>query len=898
MERLVLWVLGMSAEAAIVTGVVLLLRMVFRRLPKGYSCALWLLVLFRLLCPVTVGSSFSLMPDGAVWQGEAIQENRDNAVHMGGGGEAVSGNPITAGHGGAVQIQAVSIPDGSQAAGGEGGDTHAPGGGQANRFMEGGSVPRVLAGIWKEYGIWVSLVWLAGAVWLAATYLMQYIRWKEKVRGFAKVAMDGVRVAESTRIVEPYVCGILRPTIYLPAGMEETQRDYVLRHERMHIRHGDLWVRFLWQAALVLHWFNPLVWMAVALAQKDMEMFCDESVLRRCSGSARKEYALTILRFSMKKSGLLFPVAFGESNTESRVRHILKGKKTAPVFGGLAVLAIALAAVFLLTDPVPAKEESQTIPETQNDLPAQTQPGDEAETESADGLGAGQNTDTASLEPAQRGEEILALARQWASATVGRDGAALAALVDDPAKMDSYKEPEGAYTYGWSSPWPWNEDYWICYAYDRNEAIIYYYANTSDPRVLPWREVLTLTRRDDAYRVAGWKTDTEPVRSAEAFRERFAYESDQEYGGLYGVGYRFADTPLDMFHETAGENTWAGQLLWQESSGSGLNDAWRQPETAAAYHLYLEGGRAVTVESPWEDRVCLRWEFADGATDVICLSHPSVGAKDGTVQKSDIWVVEDILEEDAYTEELGKAKWYRYYEEHPDRLAADSVGVDEMMASLSEGSDMLVRVAATDDEGSVMYGMVYQGVMKGVLLWTEGRCQYFDWYYTSPRMVLPNLIQRDYDGDGEEELAVILLAYTGTGLSAEQLFMLERRKDGSWEAKENTVFLQQIGDEVAYSYDAGTGMLSFREKNKNRLIGEMDLRSLLGEDGIYEDVSFGDIVSFIPQGDELYLQIAPGIVVQGYATSLYDDWVLGARVVYDRETFSLEEYDFYKLSAS
>lgn len=947
MEKLVLTILGMSFEAVIVVCAVLLLRFLFRRLPKSYSCALWILVLVRLLCPVALNSSLSLMP------GSSILRESDEGQSGGYGGYALGTmaaeqrnqnagtlnmtdtvnhgteqNPSTEAGGAAAglsdgeRVQAAALKMPKQ---------------RLEAFMD--RTVRAAAAFWRSCGIWVSLVWLAGAVWLSVAYLVQYVNWREKVRGCAKIPLaestgrkQGSRfmwktflkpvcIVESDCIQEPFVCGLFSPAIYLPAGMEEKERSYILYHEQMHIRHRDPFVRLLWQAALVVHWFNPLVWLAVSLVQKDMEMFCDESVMKQCGNGARKEYAMTLLHFSVKKSGLPFPVAFGESNTESRIRHILRAKKPALAVSALAVIAIILAAVFLLTDPKTPEdrgnaaaqvEETEEKHESSMESDAAEEAADTAQAEL--GTEAASGADEEGAEPESRDEKILAFAQRWAKAASSRNGNSLVEMLADPSKMDDYKLENGNYTYGWSSPWLWMENYRISYAYDRDEVIIYYYADTSDPRIWPWREVLTLTQKDGEYLVEGWELDTGAVSSAAEFAERFRYESPAEYGGDSGYGYRFLNTPLDMFYpayaegawtdmfndEPAMEETWAYWLIYHENEQY-MIDAWQTPEAGAATHLYLDGGHSVEVESPWEDKICLRWEFADGLTDVICMCHPYSYMEDGTIRQSDFWVVENILEESVYVQELEKARLYRFYEENPERLEEVTLegwrGLREAVDSAPEGGTV-VRIAETPDGAFALYGMVTDADMAGVLLSFDGKCQYFDWYYTSPQTVMPNIVNADYDGDGQEEIAVILHAYTGTGVSMEQLFMLEQQSDGSWTAVENTQYPEQIEAEVACIYREDDKLLEIRDQKADRLIGKMDLTVLMDETRVYDGTYFGDIVSFVPEDDEIYVQLMPGIRMKDWAILSYtDEEVLRARVVYDGQSFSLEDYELIKLSA-
>lgn len=702
MEKLVLMVLGMSLEAAVAVCAVLLLRFLFRRLPRSYSYALWFLVLFRLLCPVTLSSSLSLMP-GSTWQEEAIGGSLT--------ADSYDGAEVSGQSGFAEMDSSAQPQGGDQLTSGTARELQPDFGGDGVQAAISRTVPERIAllqkqmakafgAFWNRYGIWLSLVWLAGAVWLTAAYLVQYAKWKEMLRGCAKAALSestglpqkghpmwkkrsqSAYIVESERIGEPFVCGVFKPVIYLPAGMAEKERNYILRHEWTHIRHRDPLIGLLWQAALVIHWFNPMVWLAVSLVQKDMEMYCDESVMKQCGNGARREYAMTLLQFSMKKSGLPFPVAFGESNTESRIRHILKQKKPAVAASVLAVVVIALAAVALLTNPKAPRDggsvanaqgtEAQngdgqsTVAQNQNGQSADgqnqdAQSGEEqsAESQSRDAQSEeAQNQGADSTESGTRSEEILALAQRWAKASSDRNGSALAEMVSDPEKMADYRLEDGSYAYGWSSPWPWSDNARIVYAYDRDEVIIHYYANTSDPHVWPWREVLTVTRQDGKWMVEDWNLNTEAVRSAAQFKERFYYESPEEYGGDSGWGYRFKNTPLDAFYQSEGDEAWVYGILRNAERYENLAEQWETPERAAAAQLYLEGGQAVEVESPWENKVCLRWEFEDGMTDVICLCHPAEYISDGGAKASELWVVENIVEEAVYIAELKQTVSY------------------------------------------------------------------------------------------------------------------------------------------------------------------------------------------------------------------------------------------------
>ncbi|HBN55976.1 MAG TPA: hypothetical protein DD414_04315 [Lachnospiraceae bacterium] len=195
-------------------------------------------------------------------------------------------------------------------------------------------------------------LYLLGACVTAGIFLAQYIR----MRKYTKPAVREVKnIWRCDRISSAFVTGLIRPKIYLPYGLEGRQRWYVIRHEEMHIRHGDLWVRALGTATLILHWWNPLVWYGMSKMYEDMEMYCDESVMKQCAGAEKKLYADVLLQLSADRSGLA-GLCFGESHTEQRIRNILNYTRREPetymVFNLLYYFIVNLCARILLTVPV------------------------------------------------------------------------------------------------------------------------------------------------------------------------------------------------------------------------------------------------------------------------------------------------------------------------------------------------------------------------------------------------------------------------------------------------------------------------------------------------------------------------------------------------------------------
>ena len=292
-----LTVLDMTVAGSLVICAVLPLRLVLKRAPRAFSYALWLVVLFRLLCPVAPEAAVGV-PGGA----DAAREvdrvlpayTGADAIPAGG----VFGEIVARGEAAARPEQAVA-PD-------------------AQRHW----LQAFSADLAADFG---RYVWLAGAGVMLLRAAAQYIRLRRRLIGAAPLRGN---IWQADHIDTPFVLGLLRPRIYLPSALEEGERDYVVAHERRHIRRGDPIWRLLAFAALCVHWFNPLVWLAFTLSRRDMELSCDEGVLREMGRDIRADYAESLLRFTTGKRRLVgAPLAFGESDTKERIVHTMKYKK-------------------------------------------------------------------------------------------------------------------------------------------------------------------------------------------------------------------------------------------------------------------------------------------------------------------------------------------------------------------------------------------------------------------------------------------------------------------------------------------------------------------------------------------------------------------------------------------
>ncbi len=236
---------------------------------------------------------------------------------------------------------------------------------------------------------WLAILYLAGVAALALLFLVSYQRgvrifrtalplthpavnqWRGQIP-----ALRGVPIRRCDRIRSPLTYGLIRPVVLLPKGMDcdDTQElGYVLLHEGAHIRHRDAWWKLLLAAALCVHWFNPLVWCMYVCANRDLERCCDESVVRACGLEARSEYALTLLKWEERRSGLL-PLCsdLGTPILKERVIFIMKLKKRSAAALALAAILVLGTTAAFATGPL-QEETTPQAPASQDVLPATTE---------------------------------------------------------------------------------------------------------------------------------------------------------------------------------------------------------------------------------------------------------------------------------------------------------------------------------------------------------------------------------------------------------------------------------------------------------------------------------------------------------------------------------------------
>ena len=321
----------MSATGAVVICAVLLLRLCLRRAPKIFSYVLWLIVLFRLLCPVSVSlpvSVFNLIPSAQT----NVTDQLPAREHQGNGNAIPAKSTGIAGEGSGTSKEAVVIEESSV-------PEHLA---ESQAAME-------VTSLWNWKNI-VFCIWAAGVCAMTGYAVVSVLQLHKKLK-HASLDRENIYLLEG--ITSPFVAGIIRPRIYLPCGLGENEKTYILLHEQTHIRRGDPLFRVLGYVALTLHWFNPFVWVAFFLSGRDMEMSCDEQVLRRLGAQIRCAYSDSLLAMAQGKGVIGFtPLAFGEGDTGKRIKNVLNYKKVTAQTLVIGVMVVTLAGIALGADAV------------------------------------------------------------------------------------------------------------------------------------------------------------------------------------------------------------------------------------------------------------------------------------------------------------------------------------------------------------------------------------------------------------------------------------------------------------------------------------------------------------------------------------------------------------------
>ena len=311
MAAVFLKLLNLSISASWLVLAVLVLRLISKRSPKWVNVLLWGIVALRLVLPFSIESALSLIPSAETVSPAVVQFAPAPTITSGVSVIDNAVNPSLSEHFSAVPTA---------------------------------SVNPLYA--WTEIAGWV---WLIGLEAMLLYALVSYLRLRRRV-SVSLCVRENIYLCDA--ISSPFILGVVKPRIYLPSGLDEVQRQNVLSHERAHLARRDHWWKPLGFALLAVYWFNPALWLAYTLLCRDIELACDERVIRTMDESAVKTYSTVLLACSMlRKAAITCPLAFGEVGVKERVKNALHYKKPAFRVVAASVAVCVVVAVCFLTNP-------------------------------------------------------------------------------------------------------------------------------------------------------------------------------------------------------------------------------------------------------------------------------------------------------------------------------------------------------------------------------------------------------------------------------------------------------------------------------------------------------------------------------------------------------------------
>ena len=310
MTELFIRVLNMSISALWLILVVLMLRFALQKAPKWVRVLLWGIVAMRLLCPFTFESAFSLIPSAEVISPQILLDTTPT-----------------------LETGISSINE------------------VVNPLISGSNTPELGASInpLQITFAFFSLLWLIGVAVMLGYAVVSYLLLSQKVKTAVRIQDN---LYQSECVESPFVLGIFRPRIYLPFQINAQSMDYVIAHEKAHIRRKDHWWKPFGFLLLTVHWFNPFVWLAYILLCRDIELACDEKVIKELGADARADYSTALLSCSVRHHRIAAcPVAFGEVSVKSRIKSVLSYKRPAFWLVLVALILCCVVAVCFLTNP-------------------------------------------------------------------------------------------------------------------------------------------------------------------------------------------------------------------------------------------------------------------------------------------------------------------------------------------------------------------------------------------------------------------------------------------------------------------------------------------------------------------------------------------------------------------
>ena len=339
-KTIFLKILNMSITASVVICAVILIRWLFRKQPKIYSYLLWSMVLFRLLCPYSISlntSVFNILPPATVNEGQIEYNIPSEILSPFAENENINNEETNIDIVYNTEEITVVSPDAQE----------------TERYNL--PIENIIVHAEKpktDYLYIAAMIWLLGCIYILLNNMISMVEIKTVLKNSKHIRSN---IYSNNVIPIAFIIGLFKPKIYIPENLTSEQRNYVLMHEETHIKRKDYLFKLLGFVAVCIHWFNPLVWLAYHLAENDMEMSCDEAVIKDLGIKGKAGYSQTLLSISVPKNNqYAMHLAFGEGETKNRIINVLNFKTPAVKYVVAIGIVTVIAAVCLMFNPAKA----------------------------------------------------------------------------------------------------------------------------------------------------------------------------------------------------------------------------------------------------------------------------------------------------------------------------------------------------------------------------------------------------------------------------------------------------------------------------------------------------------------------------------------------------------------
>lgn len=893
-------ILPNSAAGVISVLVILAFRQFTKHWSKGYVRMLWILLTMQLLAPPLFHSSWYTVRDFGVKISGIRTDQQETA--NGHTDELLEADNQTAAYNSLDQstkeqaVGRISQPDGKDSKGGDRYSQTADAQRNESVPTETGQRPsgylRSESGWWfntvfgrlfdargmeflSHASIWAARLWIAGVFAWAAYYFYLYLQLKKSLRSAFCVYGQGYWVSEAASV--PFVMPGIPPKIYLPAGMDQMQQDDILAHERQHIRNLDPLLKCAALLTAIIYWFHPLVWIAVSLFGKDMEMYCDECVLRGKSLAQRKAYSRTLLEFASKTSGFTLTMNFAKSNVERRIHHILNVKKPHRAVCLLLTAFVGMSGFsFLSAKNVEGKAGAVTSQE-KND-------------------GAKQSDGTNTRQPAYR-QDARKFAKRIVRLVKSGDKKAFAKMVAFPilvyldgeetnivdaesfisyygqiadkkwksavlgADIDGLSSNYMGYNIGdgaaWFSTQIGREGYWI---YAINNPGEDRFAGDLQDTQKAW-EKLALSQGM-------------PKEEARRWYIRFAKDGLCENG----LNFRFTGCAYGDF------------------DGNGANDVF-VISSLSPHEKYPE---SATETMDINGYINGEWIYTRGFQAVSQNGFQQFDVKAGKRPgiSCTIQFAADTgkLEEDQYLLEIGTKGWVvsgtclteaekvvHMLAQIPKEKYQSAISYDERryMEEKEWGKNRVVLLQSIPEADIRMYG--YDGEeygTRGIIVDYKGTYSFFDMLWDSYHFA-PQMYQGDYDEDSMQEFAVIYPYGYGTGISWEGLLVFDVQPDNTLLCSEMIMDHRYLESQLEpfIKYDKKNGKIKIIKDGKTKKVIDLTDSPDYQENKENLVIAYTNLIQFKVEGNRI--KMLTDVMGSLYGTTLYLEGVENMTTAFD-----------------